>query len=138
MDAGRLSGRFVRYQLPAVVWAVAIFVGSSVPGKAFPDVGFDPLDKVAHVFEFAVLSFFLLRAFVRSSNAPPRRHAWLWTALCGTAWAVADEIHQVFVPGRVASTYDLMADTIGVTLGLATYAFLHSKTTHAAEETGED
>jgi len=121
-----------------MAWAAAIFIGSSIPGKAFPDPGFGPLDKVAHVLEFAVLSFLLLRAFVRSSNAPPRRHAWLWTALCGIAWAVADEIHQVFVPGRLASSHDLMADTVGVALGLATYALLHSKATGAAQEARED
>ena len=138
MRAGRSSGRFVRYQLPAVVWALAIFAGSSLPGKAFPEVGFALVDKAAHVLEFAVLSFLLSRAFTRSSNAPRRGRAWLWAALSGTAWAVSDEVHQFFVPGRLTSSYDLMADTVGVAVGLVTYALLHAKATPTAEQTSED
>jgi VanZ family protein len=37
--------------------------------------------------------------------------------LFGVMYAVTDEIHQMFVPGRTADAADLVADTIGVALG---------------------
>jgi VanZ family protein len=37
------------------------------------------------------------------------------------AYGLSDEIHQQFVPSRVASIYDLLADTIGAFLGVLAY-----------------
>ncbi len=66
--------------------------------------------KCAHVFEYSVLSLLLFRAV----RAP--RHGWQlrWAAtalILAALFATSDEIHQVFVPGRGASPYDVALDT---------------------------
>jgi VanZ family protein len=93
--------------LPVVLWAGLIFALSSVPGL---DSGLSwdfTLRKVAHAGEYAVLGFLLARA-VDDVAA-------LWL---GIAYAVSDELHQAFVPGRAASLFDVGVDSVGVLLGI--------------------
>lgn len=38
--------------------------------------------------------------------------------LLGTIYAITDEIHQYFVPGRACSTFDILIDSAGVACGM--------------------
>lgn len=83
--------------------------------------------KLAHVCEFAGLSFFL-RLTLESWFGPSRKtkKAWklsLQTLLGGFLYACTDEIHQIFVPGRSAGLRDILIDTAGVILGLLVAIF---------------
>jgi VanZ family protein len=74
--------------------------------------------KLAHVTEYAVFSFLLYRAF--EGNRP---HAWrlrtaFWAVLTAGVYALTDEYHQAFVPGRTASPLDCGIDTLGAALGM--------------------
>lgn len=44
---------------------------------------------------------------------------WLTAWLVGTAYAVTDEIHQLFVPDRACAFFDVCIDSAGVAVGLA-------------------
>lgn len=90
-------------------WAVLIFTLSSIPDLGTGLGGWDlGLRKLAHAAEFAVLGFLLARAV-----GPGRLAFGL-----GVAYAVSDELHQHFVPGRQGSPLDVLVDTIGVALGV--------------------
>ena len=45
----------------------------------------------------------------------------LYSLLFGIFYAVTDEIHQYFVPGRSARVFDVGIDTIGVLTGICIY-----------------
>jgi VanZ family protein len=93
--------------LPVVLWAGLIFALSSVPGL---DSGLSwdfALRKAAHAAEYAVLGALLARAV---TDLPA-----LWL---GIAYAVSDELHQGFVPGRAASLFDVGLDSVGVLIGI--------------------
>ena len=96
--------------LPVALWAVVIFALSSVPslstGLGFWDL---VLRKLAHLAEYAILGSLLARALGRP---------WL-AILLGSFYAVSDEIHQTFVPGRVGAPLDWALDTVGVVAGVA-------------------
>ena len=95
--------------LPVVAWAGLIFALSSIPDLGTGLGGWDLiLRKLAHAAEFAILGVLLLRAL---------DHAWaaFWF---GVAYAVADEIHQAFVPGRVGSPLDVAIDAAGIAVGV--------------------
>ena len=96
--------------LPVVLWAAVIFAFSSVPdlGTGLGTWDF-VLRKLAHAAEFAVLGLLLVRALGR-----PWPAFWL-----GAAYAVTDELHQSFVPGRVGSPLDVAIDAAGVAVGVA-------------------
>jgi VanZ family protein len=95
---------------PAVVWAGLIFALSSVPSLGTGLETWDlVLRKLGHFAEYAILGWLLLRAL---RDAPA-------AILAGTAYAVTDEVHQVFVSGRHGSPLDWLIDTAGVVAGVA-------------------
>jgi VanZ family protein len=94
---------------PVMAWAALIFVLSSIPDLGTGLGGWDlVLRKIAHAAEFAVLGFLLLRAV-----GGPQVALGL-----GIAYAVSDEIHQHFVPGRLGSPIDVLIDSAGVLAGV--------------------
>jgi len=91
----------------------AVVVASLLPAAAPPGAwGFD---KIVH---FAV---FLILATVPAAVLPriPRWLALLWAGGFLLAVGLGIEIAQTFVPGRVGSIGDLLADAIGVLAGVA-------------------
>jgi VanZ family protein len=80
-------------------------------------------DKLLHVTEFAGIGVLALRAF-HGGVVPPRRGPTLSAGAAVVLWALSDEFHQSFVPGRDASLRDVAADVVGfaVASGLF-YAF---------------
>lgn len=114
--------RFVRYQLPVYLWLVLIFTLSALPGDSPPDIFPIPhLDKIAHLIEYGILGFLLFRAFSRAENLRWRCHSLCWTLVTGIGWALSDEFHQWFVPGRSADIVDVAVDVVGVGVGITIY-----------------
>ncbi len=108
----------MRLWLPVVLWAGLIFVFSSVPDLGTGLGGWDlVLRKLAHMAEYAVLGALLLRATDRSGLA----------VALGTLYAVSDEVHQVFVPGRAGSPVDVAIDAVGVALGVLSWQSLRAR-----------
>lgn len=77
-----------------------------------PDV--DAISSVAHFCEYAVFGALLANAL--SSHLPLRR-ACLIAVLCASLYGVSDEIHQLFVPGRMCDPVDWLVDTLGAAAG---------------------
>jgi VanZ family protein len=100
---------------PVVLWAGLIFALSAIPSLSTGLGTWDlALRKAAHLAEYAVLGALLFRA-VRSVPL---------ALLAGSAYAVTDEVHQVFVSGRQGSPLDWLIDTIGVAAGILVLARL--------------
>jgi len=59
-----------------------------------------------HVLEFAILTFLIRRAL-------PGKALWMVASLA-LGFAIADEIHQTFVPERYGTVMDVGIDSIGV------------------------
>ena len=95
--------------LPVFLYALLIFVGSSIPGDAI-NPKFTLHDKIIHATEYAGLAFLLARAF------GPRR--WWLAILVGVLFGVSDEFHQTFVRGRHGSPVDVGIDAVGALIGL--------------------
>ncbi len=105
---------FVRYWLPFVLWALAIFGASSVPGADFPDSPIFAHDKILHFIVFFGFAFLLERALHHQNRFPfLARHSHLATLVAAIVYGSLDEFHQAFVPGRDPDVFDLMADTTG-------------------------
>jgi VanZ family protein len=108
--------RVVSLWLPVVAWAALIFTLSSIPSLSTGLGVWDLLlRKTAHVLEFAVLGALLARSTAAA------------TALAlGVGYAVSDEAHQHFVPGRSDEAVDVVIDTIGVVAGFAMWRRLRA------------
>ena len=116
----------LRQWIPVVAWGALIFCLSTSAFSAshtatiidpilrwmFPgisgaalDVGHMLVRKSAHFAEYGVLFWLLIRG-------PMAERPYLAVMLC-VVYALTDEGHQVFVPGRSASLYDAALDSSG-------------------------
>ncbi|MCX6640917.1 MAG: VanZ family protein [bacterium] len=108
----------LRLWAPLLIWLTAIFVMSSFHKTFIPQSKYISWDKVAHIIEFGILGYLTARAIYFSGVRFLYRSFVIMTILLGVLYAASDEFHQYFVPGRFASVYDVMADGIGVAIGL--------------------
>ena len=95
--------------LPPVIWAGVIFAFSSLPQVSFSQfILWDFLaKKAAHLSEYAILYVLIFRAC---------RGRWAPSYFLLAAFALSDELHQKFVPGRTSSPLDIGFDLIGASI----------------------
>ena len=82
--------------------------------------------KCAHIGSYALLYLLNIRALLlldpplNPSSARPRSKCpkWLIALLICVFYALTDEFHQSFIPGRTATLRDVGFDTLGATLSL--------------------
>ena len=72
--------------------------------------------KAAHFSEYALLGFFISAVCLSFSKSNGFTALISW--ICGTLYAVSDEIHQYFVPGRSCQLSDMLLDSAGVFTGI--------------------
>jgi hypothetical protein len=116
--------RLALYWVPAVVWAVAIFVVSHIPAqeiqKAAETVDAVPiaLDIAYHVTVFGVMGILGYRVASLHLRAYAR---WSYFAalVFAIGYGVIDEVHQSFVSGRSSAAEDVGYDALGALFGLA-------------------
>lgn len=107
----------VSYYLPVVLWAFAIFLVSAQSSLPSPEVA--TLDflikKTGHMVVYGVLYFLIFRAWLKSTHDSNRSQKALLIGpfiLC-LLYAISDEVHQSFVPGRFPSARDVGFDMLG-------------------------
>ncbi len=109
----------ILYQGPLIACAGAIFVLSSLPQVSRVPLPYH-LDKLAHAVVYGVLAITARRAFFHQSGSPwLRQHAAILAVVFALVYGVTDEFHQRFVPGRVSSLLDLVADVAGAAVAVS-------------------
>lgn len=118
--------------LPVIAWCFLIFYFTSSPlatGSSTAEIiaentslshnGVEIVNvifrKYAHLTAFGILAVLTLWAMF------PGRRTYLPAWAFATLYAFSDEWHQAFVPGRSASFRDVMLDSVGALIFLATY-----------------
>jgi VanZ family protein len=122
--------RMKQYRM-AFIWAALILIVSSIPN--FKVSGADKIfgiDKLAHLSEYFIFAFLVFSGETGYQSLIHRR--WkelgkihsdykysvsirLFIILC---FALIDELHQRFIPGRTVELTDFIADSIGCVCGL--------------------
>lgn len=82
--------------------------------------------KTAHITEYAVLAVLAFRAVRRERQTFRDIDVWGGLLLC-VAYAVTDEVHQMFVASRFASGGDVLYDTFGAMAGLVACLWHHAR-----------
>ena len=108
--------------LPPLLWMGLIFLLSSQSKLPIPRRPLaDQLWQIGgHVVLFGVLWALLWRAMTRTWS---QRRVMGWAFLVGLLYAVSDEVHQAFVPGRHATPLDVAADVVGLLLAMGLIAW---------------
>ena len=127
-----------------ILWAVLIFSLSHQPvvqssqlsvgitevivksfEKVTPNEGFDigSLNDIvrtnAHFFTYLVLGILMINT-LRKSGVHGFQSLGMALLIC-VLYAVSDEVHQIFVPGRDAEVKDVLIDSAGASVGVLMY-----------------
>ena len=70
--------------------------------------------KTAHFTEYLLLAQYAMGAFLKDER---RKLAAFFAWLTASGYAVTDEIHQLFVPGRAGMAGDVLIDSSGALMG---------------------
>ena len=111
----------MRYWLPVFLYLGMVQLLGAQPDLQVP-VLFPNVDKVVHLLEYLGLGVLLARALRASFRTPAPLRTSLMAVGIGVAMGAADELLQAFVPGRMSSVNDLLADATG--LLVAQFVFL--------------
>lgn len=135
------------FRVLVILWMIVIFFRSAKPadqssmesqfvgqivGRIFvPD--FEKLDeseqrsfaegidhavrKTAHATEYGILAVLIMLSFYPVSDP---KHCCIAIGIC-LLYAVSDEVHQEFVPGRTGKVTDVIIDSLGAVLGTLFY-----------------
>ena len=105
---------------PAALYYAFIFYLSSRSHDIKIDILF--FDKVIHIVEFALLGLLLSFGYFMSLKSPLMVKAVL-TICSGILLGGLDEFHQYFIPRRSVEFFDVIADAIGILIGLMLYYY---------------
>ena len=82
------------------------------------------ISNLAHVLAYASLAFVWFCAFGMRQFGKRRNVLHPLIPVSLIVFAISDEIHRSFVPGRTASFMDVGLDILGISMGLGGFQFL--------------
>ena len=85
---------------------------SSVPGQYFPKSSLLTWDKLIHLIEYFILGILIMKSMNQVSSK-----MLFYVIPFGIIFGIIDEYLQSFISGRYSSGWDVLADTIGVSIG---------------------
>lgn len=112
-----------------VMYIIFSFSAQSAEGSKELSQGL--LDKILEIIPFEISHVFLRKAAHFSEYAllgavsfcalsfTLKKKAFFWGWLLSTFYAVTDEIHQLFIPGRACRVFDIFVDSSGAAAGIA-------------------
>ncbi|MFW0862536.1 MAG: VanZ family protein [Candidatus Komeilibacteria bacterium] len=115
-----------KYGIFAAAWMSLIWLLSN---RSVLNVGLSGLwdilfKKSAHIFVYAVLGLLLVKLLLGYKKWSKEDNQFVFAGLLllafflGILYAISDEIHQSFIPGRNASVVDIGIDTVGLFFGV--------------------
>ena len=119
---------FARYFLAA--WIITILTVSSIP--SIPTLKIHTarveirLDYLIHICEYGFLAFMAFLSFTGKDFKTDNKKLLLIT-LSVIAFAILDEFHQKFIPGRAFNVNDILSDIIGTIMALLFCVVVFSK-----------
>ena len=106
------------YTIITICYMLLIIYFSHLPQDDISEIvsGPDNIDFLFHFFEYLILGFLLFLSL--STDNFFTINPVYGAILVGISFAVSDEFHQYFVPGRHMSIIDIISDSIGLISGI--------------------
>ena len=104
------------YTVITIGYMLLITLLSHVPQEDLPKSDLDSIDYSFHFAEYSILGFLLFRSI--TSDELLTFHPFYGSLLIGISFAILDEFHQSFVPGRHMSSTDVLFDSLGIVFGM--------------------
>jgi len=118
--------------IPLVIYWIILFTATTLPVKELPSFGIG--DKFNHFFAYFVLSVLLFLLFTYQRRSIMLfKYALFATVIIVSFYGIADELHQILIPGRSAEVYDWIADFLGSITGTSLISYLKNKLNYKPE-----
>jgi VanZ family protein len=102
---------------PLALYWLVLLAATSIPTTVVPAITF--LDKVVHFAAYFGLGILInLTLLFQNKYQGLKRNSYLSTVLIGTFYGTLDELHQLFIPGRVGDIFDVAADVTGLAVAV--------------------
>jgi len=113
---------FIAWFLVLFFMAV-IFRASAMPGKDIPPL-FPFQDICWHFGIYLILAYFFSRALGSTWGQMSVKKIFLFTLAFAVLYGITDELHQLWTPGRSATGFDVLIDSLGGLTGGLIYKWL--------------
>jgi VanZ family protein len=117
----------VLFSLPAIIIAVTIFILSNGPQPGLPKLGIEWEDKLLHLTSYFIFGLALILFIIANFPNISIKKVALITLIIGAFYAMSDEIHQYYVPGRHCEFLDWVADVVGIIISIQFIKLLKNK-----------
>jgi len=107
---------FFLYHFPAIIYALAVFLLSSVPGMNIPEYKFLLSDKMMHFIEYALFAILIFRSFSHLFHKQKFHYVIVVSSFFLILFALLDEYYQKYIPGRESDVADVILDVLGASL----------------------
>lgn len=114
----------LKYLLLSLLNTCLIIYVSSIPDQSLwgnGSLSVQIISNLAHIPAYGLLTFLWLKAFDRRKNKGQYLTVNVLILMALLLFAVSDEIHQSFVPGRTPSSMDVGLDILGIFFGLSAF-----------------
>ncbi len=113
------------YTVITICYMLLIVFVSHIPQKDIHRSisGPDNIDLLFHFVEYSILGFLLFQSI--NTDDFFTINPWYGSVVFGIFFAMSDEFHQSFVPGRHMSSMDMLFDSVGVVFGTFSSRFFN-------------
>ena len=102
-------------------WAVTLAYAGVIfylSSRTWPNApSFPYADKIAHIILYTGFGGLVLWS-LRKTRFRGNSYIYAVAIILSTSYGLSDEVHQLFIPGREFSIFDLMADAVGSAIGV--------------------
>ena len=103
------------YTVLTIGYMLLITLLSHVPQEDLSKSDLESINYFFHFAEYSILGFLLFKSI--TSDELLTFHPFYGSLLIGISFAILDEFHQSFVPGRHMSSIDMIFDSLGILFG---------------------
>lgn len=108
-----------------LIIALEIFYFSSLTGGSVSSGGISLLPLLYHFIVFFLFGFFLFVSIKGKENL--KLKYLILVLVISVIYALLDEFHQTFIPGRDANFLDIATDTAGILSSICLYSYVQLK-----------
>jgi len=97
------------FKIAFYIWAVILFTLTSIPKLQTPIDDSLNIDKLAHFIVYLIFAFLFMKMFDENQYIQKLKIL----SVLAVIIPILDESHQILIPGRSFSYYDILADFLG-------------------------
>ena len=124
---------FLKYHIPVIIYAIGIFVVSSVsiPSDILP--AFPHTDKFFHVLIYCLFAFLISRTLHISKPEGAKFLLKITSFTAAFSYGIIIEIYQFFLPARTMELMDIFSNGLGALAGVLFFSKIEGFKTKAGK-----